>query len=121
MIHNFDFTRSTDCKFECNVCNRPDFFDYLAALGYADKKGKLTSGPIFDRLADGRFPLAEKSAARDIDCVRYVATPDGGSAALQTNGKLDCGAFQGDKPARVPDLEAQADKLLAEITGNQAG
>lgn len=118
MIHNFDFSRSVDINFDYNICDRPDYFSYLSALGRAEKHGKLASGPIFDRLANGAFPLAGDSGASRSGWAGCVEVPWGNPAGLRAHdedGTLNRGAVQGYGLTQAPDLEAQAAALLAEI------
>jgi hypothetical protein len=123
LFRNFDLAGSPDTRFDYDICNRRDFFDFLAAYGQPEQHGTLASRPIFDRPATGIFRLAVNSEAASSGAVRTVAVAGGGRAGLraQSDGSLNRGAEQDYGLVQVPDLEAQTATLVAAITGSATG
>jgi len=119
LFRNFDLAGSTETRFDHDICNRRDFFDFLAAHGQPERHGQLASRPIFERPTAGVFRLAADSEAACSGVVRRIAVPGGGTATLrpQGYGSLNRGAEQDYGLVQVPELEAQTAVLVTEITG----
>jgi hypothetical protein len=117
MVRNFDAQRSAHTRFDHTVCDRPDYIENMQALGN-EANGCASDKPIFAPRAGGRFnfELATDSDALRTGWVGKVAHA-GGEAELrpQADRTINCGARQEYGLLSVPELEAQADRLLREI------
>jgi len=119
MLRNFDLANSPGATFDHDICDRPDFFDELRRQGRPEANGLVATRPIFINAAAGNFALASASEARGNGAVRGVVVDDSGKKAnirAQADGKLDRGAIQDYGLVQVPELEAQAARLSAEMS-----
>ena len=116
-IRNFDLVRTFDSQFDYDICDLPNFFSILAEAGRGEAHGLRATRPIFNGSASGDFTLAGNSEALSSGWVRGVERPTAGSAGLrpQADGSLNRGAVQDYGLIEVPDLEAEASALTAEI------
>jgi hypothetical protein len=117
LMHNFDLGRSAGTRFDYNICDRLDFMGALEAAGQPEAHGLFATRTIFMNGITGDFSLAAGSEAFRTGWVRSVDRPSSASGALrpQADGSLNRGAIQDYGPIEVPDLEAEAAALSAEI------
>jgi hypothetical protein len=117
MLRHFDLANSPGTTFAHDICDREDFFAELARQGRPEANGIPAKRPIFRNAPAGNFALATGSEAQGTGWVRSVCTNPEIEVSLrpQADATLNRGALQDYGLIQVPDLEAQADALLAEI------
>lgn len=117
LLHNFDLKSSSGCSFDHDISNRCDFFAQLTDLGHAEPHGTAATRPVFVNAPAGNFTLASGSEARGTGKVRSVATMAGAEALLlaQADGSVNRGACQDYGLIQVPESEAGAAAVLAEL------
>jgi hypothetical protein len=116
LLQNFDLARCVDTRFDYNISDRWDFFDFLRKAGH-EAHGITAGRPIFADGADGHFPLARDSEARRSGVVETFAMVDGDTDSPRLHGDrtLNRGAQQDYGLTEMPKLEAQATRILDEI------
>jgi hypothetical protein len=116
LLQNFDLARGVDTRFDYNISDRWDFFDFLWKAGH-ETHGITAGHPIFADAADRAFPLARDSEARRSGVVETFAMVDGDTDSPRLHGDRtpNRGAQQDYGLTEMPKLEAQATAILAEL------
>ena len=116
MILSYDPRRSIGASFDYTLCDRPDYLAYMRGI-QCEANGLEATRPIFAKPKCGQYDFkpATKSNALDSGLLATLERP--GNAApvavlAQANGKLNRGAVQDYGLTSIPELEAEAIRLL---------
>lgn len=117
LVRCYDARRSRYVTFDYSVCDRPDYLDYMKGIG-GETNGFEATGPIFAGPVDREFDFRPVGGALGTGWVKSVACPGGFALArprAQADGTLNRGALQEYGLTQVPELEAQAERLLRQL------
>jgi hypothetical protein len=119
LVRHFDWYRSASISFDYDICDRADFLGYFRDPAWGELNGLIATRPIFVNAPIGDFHLAESSEARGSGIVRPVehACPTAQMASMRSefDGKISRGACQDYGLISIPELEAQAERILKEV------
>jgi hypothetical protein len=124
MILSYDPRRGSGVTFDYTLCDRPDYLAHMHGI-QSEANGLEATRPIFAKPVAGRFDFkpAARSQALNTGLPASVQRPHNAAPAVvraQANQKINRGALQDYGLTAVPELEAEASRLLRQFAPAKA-